>query len=132
VTENSYPLRQAICTWSRAQAVADGLQMDITRTAQKAGIRFPVFLSRAVFDACVAIPEGATSQGEAERLWNIAWALRFAIRRAGAHGQIYVRFAIYVCDDDGRPKLVKLTASCGALDFDDSQTAITIAMPDEE
>jgi hypothetical protein len=132
VSENSYPFGHAICTWSRVQAVADGFQVDITRTAQKAGIRFPVFLSRAVFDACVAMPEGATGQDEAGRLWNIVWALRFAIRRAGAHGQIYVSFVIYVGDESCRPKLVKLAASCGALDMDDSQTAITITMPDEE
>lgn len=132
MNEDSDLFGRATCTWSRAQAVVDGFQLDITRTAKKAGIRFPVFLTRAVFDACVAVPEGTPEHDKAGRLWNIVWTLRFVIRKAGRHGQIYVPFDLYVCDDDCRPKLVKLIASFGALDFDDSQTAITITMPNEE
>jgi hypothetical protein len=132
VAENSDPFEQVIYTCSRADAVAEGLQMDITRTAQKAGIHFPVFLTRAAFDACVARPEGAAGQGEDERLWNIVWALRFAIRSAAARGQIYFSFVIHVRNENFHPKPVKLVASCGALDLDFSQTAITITMPDDD
>jgi len=38
-----------IYSYTRAQAVADGVQVEVTKTAQEAGIRFPVFLTRAVY-----------------------------------------------------------------------------------
>jgi hypothetical protein len=40
-------------------------------------------------------------------------------------------FALYVRNDNRRPRLIKLIAACGALDIDDPQPAITVMMPDE-
>ena len=54
----------------------------MTKTAQEAGIRFPVFLTRAVFDTYVAVPPDVTGQDEAGRLWDVVWMLRFGIIRA--------------------------------------------------
>src|SRR5512137_1913119 len=73
---------QPIFTYTRAQAVADGLQVEVTKTAEEAGIRFPVFLTRAVFDNYVAVPPGVTGQDESGRLWDIVWMTRFAIIRS--------------------------------------------------
>ena len=42
------PFGPVIYAYSRAQAIADGFQVDVTNIAQEAGIRFPVFLTRAV------------------------------------------------------------------------------------
>lgn len=131
MNDNSNPFG-VIFTYSRAQAVADGFQVDVTNTAREAGIRFPVFLTRAVLDAYVTVPEGVEGQDEAGRLWDILWMLRFAIRKAAAHGLIRVPFALYFRNDNRCPKLAKLIATCGALDVDDSQTAITVMMPDED
>ena len=60
-----------IYAYTRAQAVADGVQVDVTKTAQEAGIKYPMFLTRAVFDAYVAVPPDVTGQDEAGRLWDI-------------------------------------------------------------
>jgi hypothetical protein len=132
VNENSDPFGQVINTYTRAQAVTEGLEMDVTRTAREAGIRFPVFLTRAVFDAYVVVPEDVTGQNEAGRLWNIVWTLRFAIRRAAAHRQIQVPFVLHVRNDNRSSKPVTLVATCGAVDTDDSRTAVTVTMPDED
>jgi hypothetical protein len=35
-------------------------------------------------------------------------------------------------NDNRRPRLVKLIATCGALDVDDPQPAITVMMSDED
>ncbi len=51
-----------IYSYTRAQAVADGVQVEVTKTAQEAGIRFPVFLTRTVFDAYVAVPPNVSGQ----------------------------------------------------------------------
>ena len=40
--------------------------------------------------------------------------------------------ALYVRNDNRAARLVKLIATCGPLDIDDPQPAITVAMPDED
>lgn len=48
---NESPFGPVIYAYTRRQAVADGVQVDVTKTAQEAGIKFPMFLTRAMFDA---------------------------------------------------------------------------------
>ena len=122
---------QLVYAYTRAQAVADGVQIEVTTTAQEAGIKFPMFLSRAVWDGYVAVPEGVTAQDEAGRLWDVVWMTRFAILRAHGHTD-RVPVALYVRNDNHHRKLVKLVATCGPLDMDDPQPAITVMMPDED
>jgi hypothetical protein len=125
------PFGEVVYAYSRSQAVADGVQIEVSKTAQEAGIRFPVFLTRAVFESFVAVPEGVAGQDEAGRLWDVVWMLRHAIRRA-APGHDRLPVALYVRNDNRAPKLVKLIAVCSALDIDDPQPAITVMLPDED
>jgi hypothetical protein len=125
------PFGPVIYAYSRAQAVADGFQVDVTKTAQEAGIRFPVFLTRAVYDAFVTVPPDVAGQDEAGRLWDVLTMTRFAILRSRP-GCDRLPVALYVRNDNRRPRLVRLTAACGALDIDDPQPAITIMLPTED
>ena len=120
-----------IYSYTRAQAVADGVQVEVTKTATEAGIKFPVFLTRTVFDAYVEVPSGVTGQDEAGRLWDIVWMLRFAILRSRP-GADRIPVALYVRNDNRRATLIKLIATCGPLDIGDPQPAITVMMPDED
>ena len=120
-----------IYAYTRAQAVADGVQVEVTKTAQEAGIKFPMFLTRAVFEAYVAVPPDVTGQDEAGRLWDVVWMTRFGIIRARP-GCDRIPVAFYVRNDNRAARLVKLIATCGALDIDDPQPAITVMMPDED
>src|SRR5580698_1754908 len=104
MNDDSNPFGQVIYAYTRAQAVADGFQVEVTKTAQEAGIRFPVFLTRTVYDGYVTVPEGVTGQDEAGRLWDIVWMLRFAIRKTPA-GQVRLPFAVYVRNDSRPAKL---------------------------
>jgi hypothetical protein len=125
------PFGPVIYAYSRAQAVADGFQVDATKTAQEAGIRFPVFLTRAVYDAYVTVPPDVAGQDEAGRLWDVLTMTRFAILRSRP-GCDRLPVALYVRNDNRRPRLVRLTAACGPLDIDDPQPAITIMLPTED
>jgi hypothetical protein len=124
------PFGEVIYSYSRAQAVADGVQVEVSKVAAEAGIRFPVFLTRTVYDAFVTVPPNVAGQDEAGRLWDILWMLRFAIVRNRDTSRL--PFALYVRNDNRRPRLVKLIATCGALDIDDPQPAITVMLPDED
>ena len=114
-THDDSPFGPVIYTYTRKQAIADGVQVDVTQTAKEAGITYPVFLTRSVFDAYVAVPPGVECQDEAGRLWDVIWML-----------------ALYVRNDNQRAKLVKLIATCGPLDFDNPAPAITVMLPDED
>ena len=129
--QNESPFGPVIYSYTRAQAIADGVQVEVTKTAQEAGIKFPMFLTRAVFDKYVAVPPDVTGQDEAGRLWDVVWLTRFAIIRARP-GCARLPVALYVRNDDRTARLVKLIATCGALDIDDPQPAITVMLPDED
>src|SRR5262245_39225978 len=126
-----------IYTYTRSQAIADGFQVEVSKVAREAGIKFPVFLTRAVYDNYVTVPAGITGQDEAGRLWDIVWMTRFAILKArpgqnGKCGSHRLPVALYVRNDNQRARLIKLIATCGPLDIDDPQPAITIMMPNED
>ena len=128
--QNESPFGEVIFSYTRKQAIADGFQVDVSTVATEAGIRFPVFLTRSVFDAYVTVPPNVSGQDEAGRLWDVVWMLRFAIRKA-AQGHSRLPFALYVRNDNRAPRLVKLIATCGAFDMDDPKPAITVMLPDE-
>jgi hypothetical protein len=125
------PFGPVIYSYSRAQAVADGAQVEVTTTAQEAGIRFPVFLTRAVYDAYVTVPPGVTGQDEAGRLWDVLTMARFAILRSRP-GCDHLPVALYVRNDSRRSRLVRLTAVCGPLDIDNPRPAITVMLATED
>jgi hypothetical protein len=121
-----------VFAYSRSQAIADGFQIEVTKIAEEAGIKFPVFITRGVFELCVAIPPGVSCQDESGRLWDVVWMLRFAILKARP-GVQRIPVALYVRNSDTeRPRLVKLIATVGPLDIDDPQPAITVMLPDED
>jgi hypothetical protein len=124
-------MQNIIYAYTRKEAVQDGEQVDVSTTAAEAGIRFPVFFTRRVFDAYVAVPPNVTCQDEAGRLWDIVSMLRFAITRSRNNGD-RIAYSLYVRNNNRHPRFVKLVASCGALDVDDQQPAITVMMPDDD
>ncbi len=126
------PQWDVVYTYTRSQAIADGFQIEVTKTAQEAGIRFPVFITRGVYEQCVAVPPGVTGQDEAGRLWDVVWLLRHAIL-CSRPGTSRLPFALYVRNSDTTPpRLTKLIATAGAVDVDDPAPAITVMLPDED
>ena len=122
---------EVLYAYTRKQALEDGEQVDVSDTAREAGIRFPVFLTRAVWEKYVRVPEGVQCQDERGRLWDLVWLLRCAARQtSGPHMQ----FKLHVRNDNrrGTPPVVTLKAVCGPLDIDDPKPAITVMLPDED
>ena len=131
IPKTDSPFGEVIYSYTRKQALTNGFQVDMSATAREAGIRFPVFLTRAVFDAYVTVPEGVEAQDETGRAFGIIWMTKFAISRSRP-GLSRIPVALYVRNNNRAAKLVKLVATCGPLDLDDPQPAITIQMPDED
>lgn len=121
--------KDLIFAYSRAEAIEDGVLVDVTTTAQEAGIKYPVALTRAVWCRCVEVPEGVECQDEAGRLWDLLCMLRNAIRNAKP-GTTIVLYQLHVRNDNRRPKLVTLKAVCGPND--DGSPCITVMEPNED
>lgn len=69
---------ELVYTYSRAQAIDDGVLVDVTETAREAGFRIPVALTASVWAECVAwsvvdTENTGVPQDEAGRLWDVLW-----------------------------------------------------------
>jgi hypothetical protein len=119
-----------IHTYSRRQAVEDGVLVDVSEIASEAGFCFPVALTQAVWNECVSVPagRGIDWQSEEGRLWDILWMLRCQIARSHGGGQ-ELRFTVLVNNGDG-PKPTELKAHCGPND--DLTPCITVLLPHED
>jgi hypothetical protein len=115
--------------YSRADAIRDGVLIDVSATARQAGFRYPVALTVAAWAKCVAVPPGVEGQDEAGRLWDVLWLLACAARRGDAGPE--VPFAVHVRNDnrDRTPPLVRLKAVCGPGDR--GEPVATVMLPGE-
>ncbi len=120
---------EIIHTYTRAEAIADGVLVDVTDTAREAGFRFPVALTRAAWDLCVALSPAAERAGNDERgrLWDVLWMLRNAVRRHSNSGETL--FVVLCVTARVRPSRVALRAKIGP--GDDGQPVLTIMLPEE-
>ncbi len=116
--------------YSRADAIRDGVLIDVSATAQEAGFKYPVALTAAAWAKCVAVPPGVLCQDEPGRLWDVVWMLRCAVAR-GSGGSV-IPFALHLRNDNRErtPPLVQLKAVCGP--GDQGEPVITVMMPDED
>jgi hypothetical protein len=126
---------EPIHTYTREQAIDDGLLVDVTETAAEAGFRIPVAMTRAAWADCVEWSETdskrQTYQDEAGRLWDVLWMAMNAARRGG--GRQSLQFQLYRVPRGGRgtrPRLVELVASIGPGGL--GEPVITIMQPGED
>jgi hypothetical protein len=119
-----------IYRYTRAQAIEDGVLIDVSTVAREAGITYPVALTSAAWGRCVTVPPGVECQDEAGRLWDVLFLLRLAIGRSD--GGPEVCFGAHVRDDyrEGTPPLVRLKAVCGPGDA--GEPVITVMLPEED
>src|SRR5262245_26658245 len=117
-----------IHSYSRKQAIKDGVLVDVTATAVEAAIRYPTAVPAAVWERSGKRPDGVGRQDERGRLWDIIWLRRVAILHDEASDTL--PFELHVRNDNHRPVPVTLKAVCGP--DDDGNPCITILLPDED
>jgi hypothetical protein len=129
-------LGKPVYVYTRAQAIEDGVLIDVSATAREAGIKFPVAMTAEVWSENVAWTDedskrkGGLPQDEAGRLWDVIWMLKVAIRvqarrHNGANEELKYQFYCVPRDGKGRKaRLVTVKAVCGPND--DASPCITI------
>ena len=122
---------EVIYSCTRAQALEDGVLVDVSEMAKEAGIKFPVALTATVYGKYVEVPDGVTGQDETGRLWDILWMFRCAASRCQGDT---LQFQLYVRSHNrerlDHRDLVTLKAVCGP--GDQGEPVITIMLPDED
>jgi len=119
---------ELIHRYTRAQALADGVLVDMTATAKEAGLTYPTAVTHAVFERYIRVPDGVVGQDEHGRAWDVLWMLRFAIARS-PEGD-FLLYTVFVRNDNTEPQPVKLKAICHP--GDEGEPVITVLLPDED
>ena len=126
---------EPISSYSRAQALDDGILIDAGTMAREAGFSIPVALTRAAWSDCVEWSDEdskrQTYQDEAGRLWDVLWMAADAARRN--RGRDEVSFRLYRVPRGGkgtRPRVMPLKMLING--GDEGEPVITIMLLSED
>lgn len=134
---------EVIHTYTRADAIRDGVLIDVTPTATEAGFRWPVAITAAAWHDTIrwtdddeARKPAYTGQDENGRLWDCVYmahrAITAAIRRGEPAGT-RLAFQLMRVPATGRglrPRLVTLALVTGP--GDQGEPVVTLLLPHED
>lgn len=119
-----------IFRYTRAQAIADGVLVDVTETAKEAGLKYPSAVTSALFERYIRVPPEVDAQDEPGRLWDVIWMLAVAIARHPDTKGDALLYTVFVRNDNTEPKPVKLKAIVHP--GDEAEPVITVMLPTED
>jgi len=126
---NSNPFEDwdVISVYTRAQAIADGVLVDVSQFARELGFRYPVAITRTVWNACIETLDTAC-QDESGRLYNVLWAVLLKAKQAqGNETTVKLRL---ISKDKADTKPILLKSVCGPGDT--AEPVITIMIEWED
>lgn len=118
-----------IYSYSRSDALSDGVLIDVTETAQEAGFVVPVALTINAYNTCVSWPSEEEKSG---RLWDVLFMANHEIRTKKTDGDTTI-FSVCVVPlngDASNPVKTKLKMMIGG--GDQGEPVITIMLPNED
>ena len=133
---NATAFDPVISVYTRAQAIEDGILVDVSETAREAGFRIPVAVTRSVWDRIISLPQGYRGfQDERGRLWDVLWMARHHALRASDSDR--VRMCVPVRDirkdlrDSSRPPRRHFPiVAIGAGDA--GEPVVTVMFPEDD
>ena len=139
---------EIIETYSTKQAVADGFLVLVDQKVSKeAGIKYPVYLTRTVWDKYVELPKGFENVQDMDgRLWDILYMFMIKARTCNQSTLMFKLDVVLAdkgdweanekldpdLDGNRNMRLVTLKSVIQAQDFDDPSPAIFIMKPSED
>jgi len=135
ITKSEDFFGKPIYSYSRAQAIEDGVLINISDLAKEAGFTVPVAVTETVWHSYIEWSkndtEQQTYQDQNGRLWDVLSMLRFAIKRL-PNGQI-INYKLAVVARDGKSKKAKTVQLKAIIDAgDNGEPVITIMLPNED
>lgn len=121
---------EVIHAYTRAQAIEDGVLVDLSCLAREAGFRWPLAVTRGV-SGVIEPSDALKKEGQSDtgRAWDLLNILRVELHSAKDGREVL--FAPYFLTEPGRPpRQVAMRAVSGP--GDDGEPVITVMMPDED
>jgi hypothetical protein len=125
---------QIIYSSSRAQALADGVLLDVTETAQEVGFKLPVAITAALHDRLTPTrADQGLGQDYDGRLWDVLWMAAFTIKLADP-GTDTVTFMVEQQEmnaKSGQPQKIELRLWAVCVPGDEGEPVVTIGFPED-
>ena len=127
---------KVISTYTRAQAIEDGVLIDVGSMANEAGFKWPVALTADAWADCVVWTEDDSRQqvhqDQSGRLWDVVYMASHAIRTSKDSGDRLL-FQLYRVPRDGHStEAVLVTLKLVVGPGDTSEPVVTILLPQED
>lgn len=119
-----------IYSYTRKQAIADGVLVDVSKVAQEAGIKYPVAVTSTLWESLIKPTPELEAQGQSfdGRLWDLLFMFAFYAR--AATNSILIYECLFQMQPSEEPELRKIKAVIGPGDTTDP--VITIMLPEED
>ena len=122
-----------IYSYTRVQAIDDGVLIDATAMAKEAGFKWPLALTAAAWSGCVAWNDADNEhqvyQDQSGRLWDVLFMASYAVRTASIAEQ-QMRFDLQCIPRDGcSTTSQRLTLKLILGPGDNGEPVITIMLP---
>ncbi|MCB9852797.1 MAG: hypothetical protein H6819_06855 [Phycisphaerales bacterium] len=130
---NPFDDAPVIFRYTRAQAIEDGVLVDLTAWAGETGFRIPVACTASVWHRYIVPPEGTASLGQSERgrAHDLLWMLFLCIRgMRNGPDKDWLQFKVVFLQAPRRHETVTLKAHCGP--GDQAEPVLTIMGVDED
>ncbi|MDZ7770165.1 MAG: DUF6573 family protein [Woeseiaceae bacterium] len=133
---NEHPFGPVVYRYTRKQALEDGVLIDVTQMAKEAGFKWPVALTAAAWDDCVAWSDEdnrqQTYQDASGRLWDVLIMAAFSVQSApeGLHPALFALMRIPRDGTSQRSERRRLKLVLGP--GDDGEPVLTIMLPNED
>jgi hypothetical protein len=118
---------EVIFSYTRQEAIDDGVLIDVSKLAKEAGYRYPVALTSALWADINDIPQSKDWQDSTGRLWDVLHMGQDAIRRSKEGGTVLV-YSLIMHVGNRKNYTVKLVCGLG----DDAEPVVTLMRPEED
>ncbi len=122
---------EIISVYTREQAIKEGFLVDVSDLAREAGFKWPVAVTRGVWDEVVtpAPPDAQRGQSEKGRLWDVLCMARLAAKANKDDHDSVLFQVIVLCDQKHKKITLKLVLS---FESPEGGPCLTIMLPDED
>jgi hypothetical protein len=125
---------EIISMYTRAQAIEDGILVDMTQEpfgalAREAGLKWPIAMTMTAFVDFVAVSDakGHADQDVKGRWWDVVFMFK---RTKRSISPLEARWSVFVRDPDGRVRQKELKCVSGPAD--DGEPCLTFMLPSED
>lgn len=134
IYDEGAPFGPVIYGYSRAQAISEGVLVDVSATAKEAGFSVPVAITSAAWSDCVKWSDRDSSrqthQDESARLWDVLWMAHLAAYKAQGGTTAFTLYRVPRGGKGKMPRKVTLHMQIGPGDV--GEPVITVMMPGED